>query len=95
LYSGHFVEQFQQHPMQARLVVLAPLYQFDQRWESALIVHHLESDLILPAVKEKKGDDEVQGIGAVLLFVTYQSDASLRQGTLRTCSKLYTICLRM
>lgn len=33
------------------------LYQFQQSRERALLVHHVERDLILTAVEEKEGDD--------------------------------------
>ena len=49
------------------MVVFSLLYQFDKSGENTLLVHHIECDFILPAVKEQERDGKMEGIGGVFL----------------------------
>ena len=54
--------------MQACFVILFPLYQLHEPWEHPLFIHHLESNVILPAIIQEKGNNEVESIGRVFLL---------------------------
>lgn len=53
--------------MQPSIVILSLLDQFDESCENSLLVHHIECNLILLAIKEQECNDEVEGIGRVFL----------------------------
>lgn len=54
-------------------IVIHPLpYQFQEPWKHALLIHHLKCNLILSAVKEKKGDYDVECVWGILLHGVHE-----------------------
>jgi len=58
------------------------LYELQQTGERTLLVHHVERDLILTAVEEEEGNDQVQSIGIIFLFQSPKGPSAINTSKL-------------
>jgi hypothetical protein len=69
LNSRHFIQQLQKHPMQTKVNVIVVLDQLHKPRKRSFNIHHLESFLVIPSIKQEEVRNEVQRIPFVLLIV--------------------------